>query len=210
MADTVADTPKRVRRTQAERRAESRQALLAAAAAHLSHGGYANLNLDDVAADAGYTRGALYYQFPNKQALALAAIDREYRYWQREVGAPALSDPDPAHALVELARNNAIFCRRPVARLIVTLRHEFHDRSDPIGDVVHDITDKGIAFFAALITSAQDSRAISSITDPHTLATALFGTLEGIAMALANQPPHDEQIAQDLTYTILNPPQRPT
>ncbi len=206
MPNTAPETPKRVRRSQAERRAESHQALLDSAAAHLARGGYANLNLDDVAEDAGYSRGALYHHFANKEAVALAAIDREYRYWQREVGLPAVNDPDPAHALIEIAKNNAIFCRRPIARLIVTLRSEFHDRTHPVGDTVHTITENGIRFFATLITTAQNNGAITSTTDPNILATALFGTLEGIAMALANKPPHDERLAQNVTHSILNPP----
>ena len=50
----------RPRRSQAERRAETRAALLEAAARGLSRNGYGDLNLAEVAAEAGYTRGALY------------------------------------------------------------------------------------------------------------------------------------------------------
>jgi hypothetical protein len=46
------------RPTQAERRARSRQALLESAAKGLSRYGYGNLVLEEVARDAGYTRGA--------------------------------------------------------------------------------------------------------------------------------------------------------
>ena len=49
--------------SQAERSARSRGALLEAAARGLSRYGYGNLNLERVAAEAGYTRGALYHQF---------------------------------------------------------------------------------------------------------------------------------------------------
>src|SRR4051794_37989789 len=59
------------RSTQAERSARSRGALLEAAARGLSRYGYANLALEQVARDAGYTRGALYHQFKDKEDLAL-------------------------------------------------------------------------------------------------------------------------------------------
>ena len=49
----------RERPTQADRRARSRAALLEATARGISRAGYANLVLADVAAEAGYTRGAL-------------------------------------------------------------------------------------------------------------------------------------------------------
>jgi len=57
---------------QAERSARSRGTLLEAAARGLSRYGYGNLNLERVASEAGYTRGALYHQFRDKQDLALA------------------------------------------------------------------------------------------------------------------------------------------
>src|SRR2546425_7970661 len=85
-----AKQPTARRATQAERRARSRSALLEAAARGLSHYGYGNLILEDVARQAGYTRGALYHQFKDKDDLVLAVIDWVEREWWREVG--ALSD----------------------------------------------------------------------------------------------------------------------
>src|SRR2546422_4716465 len=41
----------------------------------LSRYGYGNLVLEEVAREAGYTRGALYHQFKDKQDLALAVIE---------------------------------------------------------------------------------------------------------------------------------------
>lgn len=49
----------RGRATQADRSARSRSALLESAARELSRFGYGNLNLERVASEAGYTRGAL-------------------------------------------------------------------------------------------------------------------------------------------------------
>ncbi len=62
------------RPTQAERRARSRAAVLESAARGLSRYGYANLVLEDVAREAGYTRGAVYHQFKDKEDLALAVL----------------------------------------------------------------------------------------------------------------------------------------
>ena len=77
------------RPTQAERKARSRNALLESAARGLSRYGYGNLVLEQVARDAGYTRGALYHQFKDKEDLARAVIDWVNENWTREVGAPA-------------------------------------------------------------------------------------------------------------------------
>ncbi|MFJ3578913.1 TetR family transcriptional regulator [Streptomyces rubiginosohelvolus] len=74
------------RRTQAERRARSRDALLAAAARGLAHHGYTELPLTRVAAEAGYTRGALYHQFAGTEEVAPAVVGWVRQTWWEEVG----------------------------------------------------------------------------------------------------------------------------
>src|SRR5215207_7484909 len=109
---TATESTSGSRPTQAERSARTRSALLESAARGLSRVGYGNLNLERVAADAGYTRGALYHQFEDKEDLALAVLDWVHENWVREVGAPAGQEPDPVAELIALARGHAVFCRR--------------------------------------------------------------------------------------------------
>src|SRR4051812_3996983 len=110
------------RPTQADRSARTRAALLESAARGLSRYGYGNLVLERVAADAGYTRGALYHQFKDKQELALAVIDWVDQTWREEVGRRVEQERDPVAALIALARGHAVFCRRDVARVAMALR----------------------------------------------------------------------------------------
>ena len=63
--------------------------MLESAARGLSRYGYGNLVLEQVAREAGYTRGALYHQFKDKEDLALAVIAWVNENWMREVGGPA-------------------------------------------------------------------------------------------------------------------------
>src|SRR3954466_1577982 len=108
-----------MRQTQAERSARTRNALLEAAARGLSRYGYGNLVLEDVARAAGYTRGALYHQFKDKEDLALAVVRWADETWQGGVGEPAKREADPVDALLSLARGHAILCRRDVARVAI-------------------------------------------------------------------------------------------
>ena len=71
-------------RTQAERRARTRAALLEAGARGFSRYGYGNLVLEKVAGEAGYTRGALYHLFAGKEDLAVAVVDWVADTWERE------------------------------------------------------------------------------------------------------------------------------
>lgn len=61
--------------TKAEQRERTRAALLAIAARRFARDGYAGVALDDVVADAGLTRGALYHHFGSKEGLFRAVVE---------------------------------------------------------------------------------------------------------------------------------------
>ena len=65
----------RVRRTQADRSAATRDALVAAARRLFAADGFAEVPTDAIATAAGVTRGALYHQFADKTALFDAVLD---------------------------------------------------------------------------------------------------------------------------------------
>ena len=59
-----------------ERRAgTTRQRLLAAASRQFAHRPYSMVSLDDILAEAELTKGAMYFHFASKQALAVAIVD---------------------------------------------------------------------------------------------------------------------------------------
>lgn len=61
---------------QAERRTQTTQRLLDAAAKVFARKGFHAATIDDVATAAGYTKGAVYANFDGKDALFLALLDR--------------------------------------------------------------------------------------------------------------------------------------
>lgn len=63
------------RRSQAERRATTRQSLLDATISCLTKDGYARMSTNDVVKLAGVSRGALVHHYPTKADLAVAALD---------------------------------------------------------------------------------------------------------------------------------------
>jgi AcrR family transcriptional regulator len=67
---------KRKRQTQAERRDETRGELIAAAARVFSKRGFHGTSLEAIAEEAGYSRGAVYYNFADKEELFLELLDR--------------------------------------------------------------------------------------------------------------------------------------
>jgi len=82
------------RRTQGERTAQTRAALITAARRLFGAEGFAEVGAERVAREAGMTRGALYHQFADKANLFAAVLDEvEAEIAQRVVGAVAGFDP---------------------------------------------------------------------------------------------------------------------
>jgi AcrR family transcriptional regulator len=97
-------TPK-TRRTQADRSAATRDALVAAARRLFAEPGFADVPADEIVAAAGVTRGAMYHQFADKTALfdaVLEAVEADIATrLAGDVAAAGISDPVDAlrHAM---------------------------------------------------------------------------------------------------------------
>lgn len=204
MSRSAAEAPAARRRsTQAERSARTRSALLESAARGLSRHGYGNLVLEQVARDAGYTRGALYHQFEDKEDLALAVIEWVDETWWREVGGLAEHEPDPVAALIALVRGHALFCRRDVARVVMALRLEFSGRDHPVGREVERVSRTLVKRCARLINAGRRDGSIPPGPPARAVALAFVGALEGAVIALAGQAPHDELLAARAAAGVL-------
>ncbi|HYM55659.1 MAG TPA: TetR/AcrR family transcriptional regulator, partial [Solirubrobacteraceae bacterium] len=105
------------------RKAQTRARLLEAAARVYARQGFGGATLDEVAAEAGFTKGAVYGHFGSKENLLLALMeehlagqvveqialfDRERTTWERPLAGSARwmerldEDPDPFRLFVEL------------------------------------------------------------------------------------------------------------
>ncbi|WP_308257567.1 TetR/AcrR family transcriptional regulator [Pseudonocardia lacus] len=191
------------RSTQADRRARSRAALLEAAARGLSRFGYANLALERVAAAAGYSRGALYHQFAGKEELALAVVGWVDETWYAEVGRAGREAPDPVAALVAIARGHAVYCRRDVGRVMMTLRVEFAAQDHPVGRALADVIARLTADCTALVEAGRADGTIPPGPPADVLAIAYLGTIEAIGISLSGQEPHDADLAERATRGLL-------
>ena len=190
------------RRTQAERRARTRAALLEAGARGFSRYGYGHVVLEKVASDAGYTRGALYHLFAGKEELALAVVDWVADTWEQEVWEPAQRAKVPVDVLVALARGHIVFCRRDIARVMMALRVEFDGREHPVGAKVSEIGRDLATRFGAVISAGRKDGSIPPGPPAKTLGAAITAAVEGLAIHLAGAP-HDEMMAERMVRGLL-------
>ena len=89
------------RLTRAEQREKTRVCLVEAAAKVFSRRGYAKASLDEVAEEAGFTKGAVYSNFKGKEDLFLATIDAHFEQRLAAIKRVLAEEPDErgtAHA----------------------------------------------------------------------------------------------------------------
>ncbi|KAF2776475.1 ScbR family autoregulator-binding transcription factor [Streptomyces sp. OM5714] len=99
--------------------------LLQAAADLFAKTGFVNVTLADIAEHAGVTKGALYFHFMNKEAIAVAVMDEYYVRLAAvadDVGRASLSPLDAAAELI--MRTTAVLRRDTVFQSAVRLQKE--------------------------------------------------------------------------------------
>jgi AcrR family transcriptional regulator len=98
------------RLTRKERQAQTRSRIMDAASRVFAAKGLARASIDEVAADAGYTKGAFYANFQTKEELFLAILDERFEHRIAETRR-VWSDGDPPP---EQARDSAADFARAV------------------------------------------------------------------------------------------------
>lgn len=96
-ADVAPATP--TRRTQGERRAATRGALIAAARELFAEHGFAGVSREEIVERAGVTRGAMYHYFASKEALFQAVYEEVERDLCDALAVAAMASSDPVEAL---------------------------------------------------------------------------------------------------------------
>ena len=117
--DHTADAaPTRPRRTQAERRAATRAALLAAARELFATKGFAGAGREEIVERAGVTRGAMYHHFSSKEDLFRAVYEEVETEVMSHVADASMVTTDPKESLRLGARAWLEYAAEPaVARI---------------------------------------------------------------------------------------------
>lgn len=102
---------RRKRQTQAERRKETRDHVVEAAARVFARRGFHATSLEAIGDEAGFSRGAVYYNFADKEGLFLELLDRrcaERALDLRQVFANTDDDVQATRRQAQLAAQNAL------------------------------------------------------------------------------------------------------
>jgi AcrR family transcriptional regulator len=91
---------------------DTRERIVLAAAQAFAERGYCGVNLADVVEGLGFTKGALYFYFSNKESLASEIVERHFAAWEEVIpavlkGGGRQGEGDYLDALVEISHRVA-------------------------------------------------------------------------------------------------------
>ena len=188
------------RRTQAERSAATRTALVAAARGLWAARGYSAVGTPEIATAAGVTRGAMYHQFADKTALFSAVAEAvEGDVTQRLMEPVAASGAtDPAGALHAAVDAWLDACEDEEVRRILLL-----DAPAVLGWAAwRDLTLRyGLGMTEALLQAAMDAGELAA-RPTRPLAHVLIGAMDEAAMVMATA--EDRAAARDEVAAVLH------
>ncbi len=160
--------------------AATRARLLEVAARVFAEKGYGATKFSELIAESGLTKGAFYFYFPSKDALARAVIDDQERRWVAEVQQRVLSHDSPTERLADvMPAMLELLNREPGAWSVVRLVRELGADETATDDVVKPM-DAWIGLVAGIIRDGQTSREFRADLDADGLATVLVGAFDGI------------------------------
>ncbi len=176
-------------RTQEQRSAATRQALIAAGRRLWAERGYAEVGTPEIAAAAGVTRGAMYHQFADKAALFLAVVEAVERDVMARLaaGVDAAGASTPAGAIRAAVEPWLDICVDPEVRQLLLL-----DAPSVLGwEKCRDITLRhSLGMTEQLLLEAMDAGQLA-IQPARALAHILIGALDEAAMVIATAEDRD-------------------
>src|SRR4051794_18198890 len=188
-------------RTQAERSAATRAAVIAAARELFAERGYAAVGTEEIVRRAGVTRGALYHHFGGKRDLLEAVYEAIESELTAQIAAGALSHSDPLEALRGGVGAFLDHCLEPEVQQIVLL-----DAPAVLGwERWREIGAKyGLGLVEGALAAAMEAGAIQR-QPVRPLAHVLMGALDEAAMvvARAEDPSAARQEMESVLATLL-------
>ena len=177
-----------VRLSRADAKAETRKRLLEAARSVFTTVGYQGTRLDDIAARAGFTKGAIYWHFPSKQAIFLALIAAAIEANLTTLARLIDVDGDAPAIRARMGEwIDGIDERETLPRFGVEL--EIEAQRDPSFRAIYQgVIAKHEAALDAFLTRYFEVARLEPVMPIPALSSTLLTILKGFALARQNRP----------------------
>jgi AcrR family transcriptional regulator len=182
---TATRTEGKKRLTQTERRAQTRANLLEAGWTVFLRRGYAGSSVEEIASEAGYTRGAFYYNFSSIGELFAELLQERVYSLYREMGERRLEGSEQPISLREAGQELADMQAKPEARRLFRLWLELLSeagRDKALRKLAANFWSGNRALLTELIRHDYEARGTTPPIDPEKLATATIALDVGLAL----------------------------
>ena len=199
-------------RTRDESKRETREALLAAGIAEFSEHGLDTPSLDGICARAGFTRGAFYVHFKDRDDFTVAVMERVLGAFFDAVIATGNAATDLRHTVQRFAaalagvasptqRNGPSLPFRGMVQFHRLL--EACARSGALRQRHVQLVEEAIARVAQAISAGQRAGTVRSDVDPRQVATVLAAIASGALAMLESGVTVDTAAASATVLTLL-------
>lgn len=193
------------RLSRAEQRDRNRARLLDAAERVFAERGYRVATVDDVAAAAGLTKGAVYSQFDSKQALFAAAVERRYRE-RADAFVAVMSGPAPLAdraALAALDFAGSVDDGADWALLFLEAWAEML-RTPAFGDELRRIDEEMRATIASVVERTMAEQGLALDLPAESVAEMVLAATHGFGVQHRLDPRHaPAELFAELSGTLL-------
>jgi AcrR family transcriptional regulator len=170
------------RLTRAESQAHTRDQLISTATKLFLRGGYSSTSLETVAEEAGYSKGAVYSNFRNKDELCLAVLDR-IRADKENAITSAVAGAEGLDVLLEAFASWTVQTTADEAWMALETEYILNTRHDP--QRRHDLAARNQAVrqtLTRLLTTHAQRWGVQLPVPAEVTATALTGLSLGIGL----------------------------
>lgn len=184
-------------RPRAEMIEATRAKLIASGRQAFARLGYAKTSMDDLTAEAGLTRGALYHHFGGKQGLLAAVVAQIDGEMDQRLALISRQVADPWQAFCERCRAYLQMALEPEIQRIL-----LQDARAVLSDVAQASEEQCVASLCALLEQLIEARVIVPGA-PQALARLINGALVEAALWIANAAQPADKLEESLVALQL-------
>jgi AcrR family transcriptional regulator len=193
---------KRIRLTRAESHAQTRERLLLAARKVFARHGFGGASVDMIAAEAGYSKGAIYSNFETKEAILFELLER---YAEEQIGDfKAIMKLDPA------ATRDAInlwldTMNADVDWDVVNMELQLHARRNPeFAERFYALEERLTKFYADILAERFAKAGRKPPLDPRSLSLAFRTLACGLNLKIRRSIPSRANEAGRIIHELLD------
>ncbi|MCA9517055.1 MAG: TetR/AcrR family transcriptional regulator [Myxococcales bacterium] len=165
---------------------ERRRDILDAARERFVTDGYSRARLNDVAADAGLSKGGVYFHFRSKREIFDALVDEDFQRVMGALGAMRKVTGNTADKLIFFAQAGfRVALANPTIAKFQVVMGEMALAADDVGDRLREIHEQFVAEVADVLREGVGRGELRADLDTETGARLLVTLMDGVRIAVA-------------------------